>query len=373
MRAIYCPDWFFWEKTAKQFVICGRPSILIFMELALYRKHRPSTFGEVLGQDDIVNILLRSVEKKSISHAYLFSGGRGTGKTSVARIFATAIGCKPADLYEIDGASNRKIEDIRELREAVRSMPFESPYKVYIIDEVHMLTRDAWNALLKTLEEPPEHVVFILATTNKDAVPDTILSRCQTFTFRAPGLEELKKFVLDMAKKEMLKLAPQSADIIALFGDGSYRDTLSVLEKVLVASKGGELSVDDVARIVGAPTHDLVHRVLRAVATEEAGEGLKAIRTAHKDHVSMPIYLKLIIERMRAVLLLRYDASSDAEMLDAYGSTELATLKEFATASDKKINSHVLSIFLEATETIGHSVVPPLPIELALIRAVEGK
>ena len=340
----------------------------------LYRKHRPTTFADVLGQEHVVNILLRSIRDKSIGHAYLFSGGRGTGKTTVARIFASEIGCTATDLYEIDGASNRKIEDIRELREAVRTMPFESPYKVYIIDEVHMLTKEAWNALLKTLEEPPEHVVFILATTDKDKVPDTILSRCQTFTFRQPTLEELKSFVLDTAKKEKLKLVPQSAEIVALFGDGSYRDTLSVLEKVLIGSKGSELSVDDVARIVGAPTHDLVNKVLTAIETKELAPGLSAIRTAHRDNVSMPIYLKLIIEKLRAVLLLRYDVSSEAEILQMYGKDELETLKAFAKSQEKHINSHVLTAFLEATDTIGHSTVPPLPIELALIRtAGEGR
>jgi len=343
------------------------------MELALYRKHRPTKFIEVLGQEDVVNILLRSIEKKSISHAYLFSGSRGTGKTTVARIFAAEIGCKPADLYEIDGASNRKIEDIRELREAVQTMPFESPYKVYIIDEVHMLTKEAWNALLKTLEEPPEHVVFILATTNKDKVPDTILSRCQTFTFNSPSLEDLKKFVLDTAKKEKMKLAVPSADIIALFGDGSYRDTLSILEKVLVASKGEELSVDDVSRIVGAPTHDLVERVLQSVASQEIAGGLTAISKAHTDNVSMPVYLRLIIERMRSVLLLRYGAITDLQLQESYGKEEIESLRNFAAQPEKRINSNVLGYFLEATEVIGHSVVAPLPIELALMRSVEGK
>jgi DNA polymerase III subunit gamma/tau len=148
---------------------------------ALYRKYRPAAWKDVRGQDDVVKTLEHAIAEKQLSHAYLFSGGRGTGKTTIARIFAASIGCKPVDLYEIDGASNRKIDDIRELREAVKTMPFESPYKVYIIDEVHMLTTEAFNALLKTLEEPPVHVVFILATTDREKVPDTIVSRCQSF------------------------------------------------------------------------------------------------------------------------------------------------------------------------------------------------
>ena len=144
-------------------------------EVALYRKYRPQKFADVLGQDSVVAVLERSIKDKSITHAYLFSGGRGTGKTTIARIFAEAIGCKPSDLYEIDAASNRGIDDVRLLREAVQTMPFESPYKVYIIDEVHMLTKEAFNALLKTLEEPPSHIVFILATTEKEKLPETVI------------------------------------------------------------------------------------------------------------------------------------------------------------------------------------------------------
>ena len=151
------------------------------MSEALYRKYRPENFDEVLGQDHIVTTLSESLKLGNVAHAYLFSGGRGTGKTTMARILARAVNCSENDLYEIDAASNRGIDDIRELREAVNTLPFESPYKVYIIDEVHMLTKEAFNALLKTLEEPPAHALFILATTEMDKLPETIVSRCQTF------------------------------------------------------------------------------------------------------------------------------------------------------------------------------------------------
>jgi DNA polymerase III, gamma/tau subunits len=154
--------------------------------IALYRKHRPQSFKEVRNQDHIVSVLEGAIEKGEIPHALLFSGTRGTGKTTLARIFARELGVKDSDLYEIDAASNRGIDDIRELREAVHTVPYESPYKVYIIDEVHMLTKEAFNALLKTLEEPPSHVVFMLATTEEEKLLDTILSRCQVFHLREP-------------------------------------------------------------------------------------------------------------------------------------------------------------------------------------------
>ncbi len=338
-------------------------------EQALYRKYRPTSFSDVLGQDDVVTTLLREIEVKKISHAYLFSGGRGTGKTTVARIFAAAIGCAPVDLYEIDGASNRQIEDVRALREAVLTLPFVSPYKVYIIDEVHMLTKEAFNALLKTLEEPPAHVVFILATTDKEKLPDTIVSRCQTFSFRQPSLDELKKFVLATATKEQIALDGGGADIIAMFGDGSYRDTLSVLEKVLVRSGSKALSNDEIARIVGAPTHDLVNRVLRAVETGELADGLSAIRTASADHVDAKAYLKLILQKLRAVLLLRYDPKAEALFRNEFTAGDIEFLLELARSETRRVNSRALNAFLDAAREAGFGTIPMLPIELALLRA----
>src|SRR3989338_1103456 len=178
----------------------------------LYRKYRPSSWKEVVGQDHIVDVLKESTKLKRISHAYLFSGSLGTGKTSVARILAKSLGTADEDVYEIDAASNRGIDDIRELREHVATLPFSSEYKVYIIDEVHMLSKDAWNALLKTLEEPPKHVIFILATTELDKVPETIVSRCQTFSFRKPGRGILRKEIARVGKKEGYDLDSGASD-----------------------------------------------------------------------------------------------------------------------------------------------------------------
>ena len=342
-------------------------------ELALYRRYRPESFADVRGQDEIVGVLMRSVKDKNISHAYLFSGGRGTGKTTIARIFAGEIGTKPSDLYELDGASNRGIDDIRELREGVATMPFESEYKVYIIDEVHMLTKEAFNALLKTLEEPPKHVVFILATTDREKVPETIISRCQSFVFRQPQLMELKEFAIDVAKKEKVKLDPPSAEIVAMFGDGSYRDTLSVLEKVLIAGKDKTLDVDLVAKVVGAPTHDLVNRVVRAIDAGDPADGLKAIREADRDHIDMKVYLNMLLMKLRAVLLLRYEPGSEADLKDEFPPDDLELIKSLANSKDKHINSNVLAEFLKAYSELGYGSIPSLPLELALIRLVGEK
>jgi len=217
---------------------------------ALYRKYRPQTFSEVLDQDHIVTVLKGAIEKKQIPHALLFSGPRGTGKTTLARIFAREIGTAPVDLYELDAASNRGIDDIRELKEAVHTVPYESTYKVYIIDEVHMLTKDAFNALLKTLEEPPAHVVFILATTEEEKLLDTILSRCQVFRFRSPARAVLAKMVTDIAKQEGFTLDSDAADLIAVAADGSFRDALGVTQKVILASHDKVGTADEVAKIM---------------------------------------------------------------------------------------------------------------------------
>src|SRR3989344_5427874 len=202
-------------------------------EGVLYRKYRPQKFSDVIGQSHIVQVLEGAIKLGNISHAYLFSGARGTGKTSVARILSREIGTSPNDLVEMDAASNRGIDDVREIRESVNTLPFESKYKVYIIDEVHMLTKEAWNAFLKTLEEPPSHVVFILATTELEKVPDTVISRCQTFSFKQPNQAMLKEFALSVAKREGATLELAATELVALIGDGSYRDVHGILEKVL--------------------------------------------------------------------------------------------------------------------------------------------
>ncbi len=168
----------------------------------LYRQYRPEAWSEVRGQEQVTETLQAEIKNRKIAHAYLFAGSRGTGKTTVARILASSLKVSEKDLYEMDAASNRGIDDIRMLREGVYASPFESEYKFYIIDEAHMLTRDAWNAFLKTLEEPPKHAIFVLATTERDKVPETIQSRCEIHTFRQPSREVLSHAVIDVAKKE---------------------------------------------------------------------------------------------------------------------------------------------------------------------------
>lgn len=342
-------------------------------DLALYRKYRPQEFKEVLGQDHIVDVLEKSIKDNSVSHAYLFVGSRGTGKTSVARIFAEEIGVSKNDLYEIDAASNRGIEDIRTLRDGVRVLPFDSKYKIYIIDEVHMLSKDAWGALLKTLEEPPKHVIFILATTELQKVPETIISRCQVFSFKKPTDAILKNMVLEIAEKEGFGLDQSSAELIALLGDGSYRDALGTLQKVLNFSKGKKIKIEDVEKITDAPKSVLVNDLLSAIVTKDLDAGFSVIKKASLDNLDMKLYLKLIIQKVRLAVILRYAPKLVDQMKNDVNETDLKFLKDLVKDGSVVLNSTILAVLLEAYQNIDRAFISELPLELALVKILGEK
>ena len=339
---------------------------------ALYRKYRPEKFDDVVGQDHVVSVLQQQLKKQQTGHAYLFYGTRGLGKTTIARIFADEMGCQPEDLYEIDGASNRKIEHVRQLREQVRTLPMNSPVKVYIIDEVHMLTKEAFNALLKTLEEPPQHVVFMLATTEIEKLPDTIVSRCQVFTLRQPTQTILRDHLADVAGREGYTLAPESADLVALLGNGSFRDALGVLEKVVTYSKDKKIDADEVSAIVGAPTNALVHDMIASIASGDAPKGLQAIRTAAQQNVDMGLYLRMILARLRMLLLARFDAQYYENLKDQIADADYDFITTWRGKEGAVINARVLARFLQAVPQLAYSPVSGLPIELALLDVVDS-
>ena len=352
-------------------------------DVALYRKYRPKSWEEVVGQDHIVKVLQSSIEGGKVSHAYLFVGSRGIGKTSVARIFAREIGVTENDLYEIDAASNRGIDDIKALREGVRVLPFDSKYKIYIIDEVHMLSKDAWGALLKTLEEPPKHVIFILATTEYHKVPDTIISRCQVFTFRKASDAALKNVLMSVAEKEGFEFDAGSAELLAILGDGSFRDALGTLQKVLnfsgspglpaQAGKGGKLKKikrEEIEKITGAPKSSLVNEYLTALVEADTEKGIAAIKKASEESLDMELFMKLIIEKVRLSLLMRYAPKTEIENLSG---EDLSFVKELIKKDKEILRSSTLAILLEEYQNIGNAFVSELPLELALIRIIEKK
>jgi len=325
----------------------------------------------VVGQEQVTKPLEEAAKSKKIGHAYLFAGSRGLGKTSVARIFADAIGCKENDLHEIDAASNNSVEDIRTLTEGVYTLPFESPYKVYILDEVHMLSKGAWNAFLKTLEEPPAHAVFILATTELEKVPETVQSRCQVFEFKKPTRAVLAKMTSAVAKKEGYTLAPDAAELIAILAEGSYRDALSVLQKVFASSPDKKLSREEVEKATGAPRREQVHALIAALALGERGKALEAIEKATKAGADMKLFLELVLEALRATLLIRYAPELRTSLSDELGADEFSALEKFAQPNVGRSTSYIthttMLAFLNAAERIRYAPIPALPLELAVL------
>ncbi len=338
------------------------------MSETLYRKYRPKKFDEVIGQDQIVDLLKNSLKNNNIAHAYIFAGSRGTGKTSVARIFSDALGTMEHDLYEIDAASNRGIDDIRAIKEAVHTLPFSSPKKVYIIDEAHMLTKEAWNALLKTLEEPPAHVLFILATTELEKIPDTILSRCQTFQFKKPDLDTLKNVIETTAKKEGFSLEKEASELIALSSDGSFRDAHGFLQKIISNSPDKKIDLNFVENSLGAPKESLVFDFIKALGSKDTDLGIKVLNDAKRQGIKIAFLARLILERMRHILLLSISSQYKKELTDSYSESYAEKIQKFATDANCKISSEILRETLRAVMEAEKSVIPELSLELLLIK-----
>lgn len=331
----------------------------------LYRAYRPTQWDEVRGQTQVTDVLQKAIKNKRIAHAYLFAGSRGTGKTTVARILAHCIGVSDKDLYEIDAASNRGIDDVRALREGVYAMPFESPYKLYLIDEAHMLTKEAWNALLKTVEEPPAHVIFVFATTDRDKVPETIQSRCEIYSFKQPTRAVLAEAVADVARQEGYTLERSAAELVALLAEGSFRDALSILQKVLAVSKDKKVDVQEVELVSGAPRGEMVRSLLKALSEQDAAQALTAIGEASRSNVDMRTLTRLLIHRLRVVLLMRF-APALADALAAE-LTEADLELVHAIVKNPSVTSETVRVLLEVHSQMTYAAVPALPLELAVV------
>lgn len=336
--------------------------------IALYRKYRPDSFDDVVGQDHVVKAISGGLKAGKVAHAYLLCGPRGIGKTTVARIIARELGTSINDIYEMDAASNRGIDDIRDINENVRTLPFDSKYKIYILDEVHMFTKEAWNALLKTIEEPPEHVIFILATTEIEKVPETIVSRCQSFIFKKPSDIILSKFVSSFAKKEGYNLEKGGSELIALLADGAFRDALGILQKVISFSKDKVIDITEIEAITGAPNTTLVDSFLDALAESDIDKGFSSIEKAVSQNIDMSIYLKMILYKLRYALMLRYVPSTKKSIEALINERDMDHLIKLISTKPKHLSSSTLSILLEAYQSLRSAVINELPLELALIR-----
>jgi DNA polymerase-3 subunit gamma/tau len=330
------------------------------MSQVLYRKYRAQDFDHLVGQDHITKILKNAVKTKNLSHAYLFVGSRGTGKTSTARILAKAVNCldiqkdgNPCtkceickgieeghflDLIEIDAASNRGIDQIRELKEKIEFSPSEGKYKVYIIDEVHMLTKEAFNALLKTLEEPPEHVIFILATTEPHKLPSTILSRCQRYDFRLGTEDEIGSVLKEVCKKEKIKIDKEGLELVVQNARGSYRDALSLLDVIYSGQTDDpkEITASEVRTILGIPDSTMVYYLLENLVKGEAVKSLDLISELDSKGINLQQFVASVLEMLREILVKKLRG----------------TLKEeeysFAYDLDNQDILHLINLFVEA-------------------------
>ena len=270
-------------------------------------------------------------------------------------------------MYEIDAASNNSVEDIRALTDGVYTLPFESPYKVYILDEVHMLSKGAWNAFLKTLEEPPAHAVFILATTELEKVPETVQSRCQVFEFKKPTRTVLASMLAVVAKKEGYAVEPDAAELIAMLASGSYRDALSVLQKVFAATSDKKLTRVEVEQTTGAPKREQVHALISALALGERGAALAAVENAAKGGADMKLFLELVLEALRATLLLRYAPELRASLQSELGADEFSALESMSGRTTSRLSHQTMLAFLTAADRIRYAPIPALPLELAVL------
>jgi DNA polymerase-3 subunit gamma/tau len=354
------------------------------------RKYRPGTFDDVIGQPHIVQTLLNAVSTKRVAHAYLFSGTRGVGKTTVARILAKALNCEQGptghpcnscpncqeiahgssvDVVEIDGASNTSVDDVREIRENVKFTPFRGQYRVYIIDEVHMLSNSAFNALLKTLEEPPAHVVFIFATTEIHKIPATILSRCQHYNFRRIAQAEIIERLRHVAGQEQLALEERSLVALARASEGSLRDALSLLDQA-VAFGGKTIGHQDLEVLLGAVPHELVQGIVNAVIAQDSPTALAVLASLLDQGHDLRAFCADVVEQFRHLLVASVvPATAELRSLIESSEEDITRLAAAAQALTPEQLQELLTIFTQAEDSLRLSAHPRFVMEAAAIRA----
>ena len=368
--------------------------------LVLYRKYRPQKFSEIVGQEYIVQTLTNAIANGMISHAYLFGGPRGVGKTTLARIFAKAVNCQnrkegefepcnkclscteitsghALDLLEIDAASHRGIDEIRELKDGIRFAPTKSKYKVFIIDESHQLTKEAANALLKTLEEPPSHTIFILATTEIHKMIPTIISRCQRFDFRKLTMPEIIKRLEILSEKENTKIEKAALELIALNSGGSIRDAESLLDQVLtfsgISDKKKEIKAEDIKDLLGLVEVGLVSKFSGYLFEKKASGAINFLNETIEKGIDVNEFVKSLIVYLRQALVLKIMGVSEIQnpILSGLTKEEFQKMQSQINNLQEADLKRILDIVLEASNKMKYSPIPQLPLELAVVELIE--
>ncbi len=366
--------------------------------LVMARKYRPQTFDEVVGQSHVTTTLKHAIQTNRISHAYLFAGPRGTGKTTVARILAKALNCKEGptpspcnrcdsckeitigrslDVVEIDGASNNSVDDIRTLRENIRYVPSQQKYKVYIIDEVHMLSDSAFNALLKTLEEPPTHAIFIFATTEPRKLPQTVLSRCQRFDFRRIPTTDLVKTIRDIAKKENIDIAKEASYILARRADGSLRDVLSLLDQVI--AYGGESEPDSgkkrtvtpdlVSETLGLVDQERLFELTDAVGEKDTSKGILILNQLIDSGIDLPEFVNSLLQHLRNLLMTK--VGGDSIMLFDLTDNYIQKYKEKSSAFSEGDLLRMTKVVADLNVNLKRASDPRILLEMTLMKLLK--
>ncbi len=363
----------------------------------LYRKYRPKTFSEIVGQEHIVQTITNALNDNKISHAYLFCGPRGTGKTTFGRLLAKSLNCQnrkagqfepcnkcdscleinkgnAIDLIEIDAASNRGIDEIRSLKEGIGFVPVKSKYKVFIIDESHQLTKEASNALLKTLEEPPAHAVFVLATTEAYKMLTTIVSRCQRFDFRKLRLPEIIGRLEKILKLEKMAFDKEAVELIAFSANGSIRDAETLLDQVIsFCGFDKKIEKEEVEQLLGLADRKMLLKFIGFLAEKKAKEGIEFLNEIIFKGIDPQELAKSLIQYLRQILFLKIDPDNKNPFVAGITEEENKELKDLGTKFSEKGVKEIIDEFVLAEQKIKYASIPQLPIELAIVEICEKK